>query len=53
MAKYRVTKKFRDIHTKEVYEIDQEIEMTVRRANEVMKNLGNDRLVRLDAPKKE
>lgn len=39
MPKYRVLQPFRDIKTKEVYEKGQIIEMTVKRANEAIKNL--------------
>lgn len=39
MAKYRVLQDFRDKETKERYKAGQEIEMTVRRANEAIKNL--------------
>lgn len=48
MAKYKVLKKFRDTHTKEIYEVDQEIEMTVKRASEVEKNLDSSFLVRVE-----
>lgn len=40
MAKYKVLQKFRDIETKAVYESGQEIEMTVKRADEAVKNLA-------------
>lgn len=40
MAKYKVLQKFRDVETKEVYEADDEIEMTVKRADEAVKNLA-------------
>lgn len=39
MAKYKVVKEFRDVHTKEVYAVGRVIELTVKRANEVNKNL--------------
>lgn len=39
MPKYRVLQPFRDIKTKEVYEKGQIVEMTVKRANEAIKNL--------------
>ena len=39
MAKYKVLKPFRDIETGDVYEKNQEIEMTVKRADEAAKNL--------------
>lgn len=48
MAKYKVLKKFRDTHTKEVYEPTTEIEMTVKRAEEVEKNLDGSFLERID-----
>lgn len=56
MAKYKVLKTFRDKHTKEVYEAGQEIEMTVKRANEAMKNLkkyNGEFLERIDNKKGE
>lgn len=40
MAKYKVLKGFRDIETKEAYTANQEIEMTVKRADEAAKNLA-------------
>lgn len=48
MAKFKVLKKFRDTHTKEIYEVNQEIEMTVKRAGEVEKNLDSSFLVRVE-----
>lgn len=39
MPKYKVLKKFRDIHTKECHEQGSEIELTKKRADEVVKNL--------------
>lgn len=56
MAKYKVLKRFRDKETKEVYEEGQEIEMTVKRADEAAKNLekySHKFLERLDNEKKE
>lgn len=53
MAKYKVLKKFRDIHTKKVYKTNTEIEMTVKRANEVEKNLDGSFLERIDKDEKE
>lgn len=53
MVKYKVLKKFKDIHTKEVYEPNNEIEMTVKRAEEVEKNLDDSFLVRVDNKEKE
>lgn len=51
MAKFKVLKTFRDIHTGEVYEAKKEIEMTVKRSEEVAANLGDTFLKRLDEPK--
>lgn len=51
MAKYKVLKTFRDKYTKETYEKGQEIDMTVKRAEEAIKNLkeyGGDFLERID-----
>lgn len=56
MAKYKVLKKFRDKETREVYELNTEIEMTVKRADEVEKNLDGSFLERIDnkeQPKEE
>lgn len=53
MAKFEVLKKFKDKDTKEVYEKGTEIELTVRRADEVSDNLGTSFLKRLDEPKKD
>lgn len=39
MAKYKVLQSFKDISTKEKYQEGQEIEMTVKRANEAIENL--------------
>lgn len=55
MARYRVLKRFRDKYTQEVYEAGQEIEMTVKRANEAIKNLkkyGDNFLERIDQKEK-
>ncbi|BAM46346.1 hypothetical protein [Amphibacillus xylanus] len=48
MAKYKVLKTFRDIHTKEVYKKDSVIDITVKRADEVAKNLDGSFLDRID-----
>lgn len=50
MAKFKVLKQFRDIHTKAVHEKGDEIEMTVKRSDEVAKNLDDSYLERLDPP---
>lgn len=55
MARYRVLKRFKDKYTKEIYEAGQEIEMTVKRANEAIKNLekyGGNFLERIDQNEK-
>lgn len=39
MAKYKVLQKFKDTETGTVYKAGDVIEMTVKRANEAMKNL--------------
>lgn len=53
MAKYKVLKTFRDTYTKEVHKRNTEIEMTVKRADEVAKNLDDSFLVRLDKEEKK
>lgn len=52
MAKYKVLKDFRDKETKEIYQSGSTIEMTVKRANEVEKNLDSSFLERIEEPKK-
>lgn len=56
MPKYRVLQPFRDIKTKEAYKKGQIIEMTVKRANEAIKNLQKwqgEFLERVDGNEKE
>lgn len=53
MVKYKVLKTFKDIHTEEVYEPNTEIEMTIKRAEEVEENLDSSFLVRVDPPDKK
>lgn len=53
MARFKVLKTFKDTHTKEVYKENKEIEMTVKRADEVAKNLDDSFLVRVDKEDKE
>lgn len=48
MAKFKVLKTFRDIHTQEVYAEETEIDMTVKRAKEVEKNLDGSFLERIE-----
>lgn len=52
MAKFKVLKKFRDKQTKEVYQPNTEIEMTVKRAEEVAKNLDDTFLERIEESNK-
>lgn len=47
MAKFKVLKEFRDIETKEIYAIDQEVELTAKRAKEVVENLDDSFLEKL------
>ena len=51
MAKFKVLKTFRDKHTKEVYKKDSVIDITVKRADEVAKNLDGSFLERIDDKK--
>lgn len=53
MAKFKVNKTFKDVHTKEIYKENDEIEMTVKRSEEVAKNLDDSYLERLDGPDSE
>lgn len=39
--KYTIRKSFRDKYTKELYEKGQEIDLLVKRAKEIEKNLGS------------
>ncbi len=52
MAKFKVLKKFRDKETKEIYEANQKIDMTIKRAKEVESNLDSSFLERTEEPKK-
>lgn len=52
MVKFKVLKKFRDKETKEVYEPNSEINLTLKRADEVTKNLDDTFLERVEEPKK-
>lgn len=40
MAHYKVLKRFKDIHSKELHEIDSTIELTKERFEEVVDNLS-------------
>ena len=56
MPLYRVLQPFRDIKTGEKYEVNQEIEMTEKRAKEAIKNLSKydgEFLERIDNKKEE
>ena len=48
MAKFTALKTFRDIHTKEIYQAGAVIDMTVKRADEVKKNLDDTFLERVE-----
>ena len=48
MAKFKALKTFRDIHTKAIYEQGTVIEMAVKRADEVKKNLDDTFLERVE-----
>ena len=48
MAKFKVLKKFRDIETKKIYEPESVIELTVKRSEEVAKNLDDTYLERVN-----
>jgi uncharacterized protein YdaT len=48
MAKFKALKTFRDIHTKEIYKEGAVIEMAVKRADEVKKNLDDTFLERVE-----
>lgn len=39
MAKYKVVKVFKDVHTKDTYKLDQEVDLTKERFEEIEKNL--------------
>lgn len=52
MTKFEVLEKFRDKHTKEVYEKGAQIELTIKRSEEVVTKLGGGFLKRLEEPKK-
>lgn len=51
MAKFKVLKKFRDKETKKIYEVGSVIDMTVKRSEEVSKNLDDSFLERLEEKK--
>jgi len=48
MAKFKVLKTFKDKHTKEIYKKGSTIDITVKRADEVAKNLDGSFLERID-----
>lgn len=53
MAKFKVLKAFQDIETDEIYSVDQEIDMTVKRAKEVEKNLDDSFLEKVEESDQE
>lgn len=52
MPKFKVLKDFRDKHSKKVHEMGAEIEISVKRANEIEKNLGSSFLSRINEEEK-
>lgn len=48
MAKYKVLKKFRGIKEKRVFEPKDEIDITVKRGDEIEEKLGKGFIERLD-----
>jgi len=48
MAKFKVNKKFKDVHTGKVYEAGDVIELAAERVKEVGVNLGDDRLTAVE-----
>lgn len=48
MPKFKVLKKFRDIHTKEVYDPEHVLELTEERVEEVVSNLGTSFLSEIE-----
>lgn len=48
MANFKTLKTFRDIHTDQIYQKGAVIEMTVKRAKEVEKNLDDTFLERVE-----
>lgn len=56
MAQYKVLEIFKDKDTQEIYKVGQEVELTVKRATEIEKNLkGHDKqfIERIDNKDKE
>lgn len=53
MAKFKVLKAFQDIETDEIYSVDQEIDMTVKREKEVEKNLDDSFLEKVEESDQE
>lgn len=48
MAQYKVLQTFRDTHSKEIYEENQIIEISVKRAKEIEKNLDGSFIERIE-----
>lgn len=51
MARYKVLKQFKDVHTKEIYAPNTELDITVKRGDEIISNLDDSYIKRLDEPK--
>lgn len=46
--KYTTLKKFRDIHSDEVYEVGAELDITAKRAKEIETNLDSSFIMRVE-----
>lgn len=56
MVKYKIIARFRDIHTGEIYSVNQEVDFTAKRAKEAEANLkehGKVFFERIEAKKAE
>lgn len=53
MAKYKVLKEFKDVHTKEIYKKNAVLDITVKRGDEIISNLDDSYIKRLDEAKKK
>lgn len=48
MVKFKVNKRFQDIHTKDVYEVGQVIDIPLKRSKEIVGNLDASYINRVD-----
>ncbi|MEB5757405.1 hypothetical protein [Mammaliicoccus sciuri] len=53
MVKFLIKKDFKDVHTGQVYKKGEEQDFTVKRADEIEKNLDSSFLVRKEDKKKK